>query len=541
MPHPNYLTALDMLEYCRFIYRAYAQTCLFPMDPFFESHGEGLWQGARDRLMETIHKGRKSTKEVTRLDPIEYDLDHAPDPRNGVVYRGGTGEDPFILFQPRRLDKAIAVAQGTSLTGEDTNCIVTGASGSKRCCHFQGMTGMTRSHPRDGWPSWLGACIYDSRDRTMVVVFRGSRSGSGGRALAQAELESVGNPDWVTDMNHLKGVAVSRLGDAVLACGFWYAYESCRTSLEAAFYEALHHGELEKVFFTGHSLGGALAQCAHVDMVGGTLLEDGKAMSARKKKLERHCYAISAPPICLGKESAATVGKLCGENIYHYFAAKDSVHDSPEVTLSAASLASSMTTTLSHPLAGATHVGTHIKLPCVEPFPLAHEPFVVRKGIVNALARETNMNLGADPGFWPLFRLDPLVTSGSPVTDVPFGFDDEVRAAMNPSTSKNAASNRADLWSAVAVGFKTKQGYEKIGYMEGEAFDVFNEACKLLHDLNNPFGCVDLVGKTRTVKALRKQLVHQYRGAKDHKATSASLWTMLQYLSVRQYEWKLLS
>ena len=36
---------------------------------------------------------------------------------------------------------------------------------------------------------------------------------------------------------------------------------------------------------------------------------------------------------------------------------------------------------------------------------------------------------------------------------------------------------------------KTKMGYEKIGYQEGEAFDAFNEASTVLHDLNNPFGC----------------------------------------------------
>jgi hypothetical protein len=537
MTHPNYLTALDMLEHCRFVYRAYAQTCVYPMDPFFESHGEGAWQSARDRLMAVVHKERRSPVEARKFDPIEYDLEHTPHPRRGVVYRGGTGSEPFILFQPRDLDRAIGVAQGTTLTGEDTDCVVIAdSSATVRCCHFQGMTGMTRTHPTAGWPTWLGACVYDPRAKTMVVAFRGSRSGSGGRALAQAQGQSRGNPDWVTDMNHLKGVAVKELGGATLSCGFWYAYESCKRSLEAAFYEALHHGELREVFFTGHSLGGALAQCAYVDMIGGTLLK-GDAMDALKKKLSFHCYAMSAPPICLGEESAAIVDKLVGgARIYHFFAPKDSVHDSPEVAFSASSVASSMTATFTHPLTDPKHLGMEIKLPgCTESFPLAHEPVVVRKGIVKGIAVTTGMGYPADPGFWPLVELAPLVSWGPVVKDAG-GLEDQLRLALGFSTSKKAAADRADLWSSVAKS-KQASGYERIGFQEGEAFEFFEEACTLLHDLANPFGCDDRVDKTLKVKAIRAALLERYRGAGKHKASSGCLWTLLQHLSVRQYEW----
>src|SRR4051812_38259106 len=44
MPDPDIETARIMLEFCRFAYKAYAQTCVYPMDPFYESHGAGVWQ-----------------------------------------------------------------------------------------------------------------------------------------------------------------------------------------------------------------------------------------------------------------------------------------------------------------------------------------------------------------------------------------------------------------------------------------------------------------------------------------------------------------
>src|SRR5262249_44730272 len=152
----------------------------------------------------------------------------------------------------------ISFAKGVDTAGEDiAPAELNDSSVTKRCCHFQGLTGMTQSHHGSGWKSWLGAVIYDSRDESIVVVFRGSRSGSGGRALAQALTQSKGSPDWVTDMNHLKGIDVARFGNATLSAGFWLAYASCKKSLEGAFYEALWNRPIKSVYFTGHSLGGA--------------------------------------------------------------------------------------------------------------------------------------------------------------------------------------------------------------------------------------------------------------------------------------------
>src|SRR4051812_42690558 len=90
----NLILARSMLEYCRFAYKAYTQTCKYPLDPFFESDGEG----PRDEVMEAIHRflGTEETP-ASKFDPVEYILDRTPDPRQGVVYRDRTGGD-YVLF-----------------------------------------------------------------------------------------------------------------------------------------------------------------------------------------------------------------------------------------------------------------------------------------------------------------------------------------------------------------------------------------------------------------------------------------------------------
>ncbi|MDC0711411.1 hypothetical protein POL68_23270 [Stigmatella sp. ncwal1] len=450
---PDTETALEMLEYCRFAYKAYAQSCVYPMDPFYEAHGEGVWQGARDRLMARVHERLGSPKGLQKFDPLEYDFSKPPNPLYGVVYRGGAGEDPYLLFQPRPLDRSISYAMGVDLEGEELKMPhfeIRGASGTKRCCYFQGKTGMTQTHPKAGWPSWMGAAIYDPIAQRMVIVFRGSRSGKGGRALAQALTQSQGNPDWVTDMNHLKGVDVPRFSHATLSCGFWYAYESCKESLEAAFLEALHSPRgLKEIYFTGHSLGGALAQCAYIDMMGGELLSRSETLRKIKRTVPISCYAISAPPIVLGSESERKIKLHVGEmNVFHYFSPKDAVHHSSEVKFSGVTALNAIIGTSTHPLTAPRHLGTEIPLKgCTAAFPDAHEPEEVRKGLVAAIAAEKRMGLGSDTSFWPSFHFSPTGHKEAPVrhgwaTDA---LTENLRMALLNSVSIPGTRARAEL------------------------------------------------------------------------------------------------
>ncbi|RKI50972.1 hypothetical protein D7Y27_00640 [Corallococcus sp. AB004] len=554
MPHPNAQTALDMLEYCRFAYKAYAQGCVYPMDPFYESHGAGMWQGARDRVLAQVHRLLGSEADSHKFDPIEYDLRTPPNPRDGVVYRGGTGDAPYILFQPRELDRSISFSKGVDLEGEDITIKVpdlfgertllglehSEATGTKRCCYFQGKTGMTQTHPTAGWASWMGAAIYDPELERLTVVFRGSRSGSGGRALGQALVSSAGSPDWVTDMNHLKEVKVGRFSNAKLSAGFWYAYASCQESLAAACLEAMHGRVPREIIFTGHSLGGALAQCAYLDLAGGELL--AKVYAKIKSQVSVCCYAISAPPVVLGESSKEKLELHIGgpAQVFHHFSPYDAVHNSKKVKTSGVTAVNSIVGVFTHPLTSPVHLGVEIPLKdCTLAFPDAHEPEEVRKGLVGLIRKESRMGLPADLGFWPTFSFNPTGTWGASVR--PGGdwaaeaLAEHLKIALITSVSEERARVRARLWADVVKGSgKKKADYEVVDDTDGASFDAFSDACGLVAELSNPFTDNRSQNKTQ-LRALRNEMIKSYQGASGHKASSSVYFVMLQYLTAAQY------
>ncbi|MFL5355966.1 lipase family protein [Archangium sp.] len=537
MPQPDSLTALEMLEYCRFAYKSYAQTCVYPMDPFYEAHGEGFVQGARDRVMAYVHNSLELDGDSHKFDPIEYDLKRTPDPSRGVVYRGGVGKQPYILFQPRKLDKSICYAKGVDLDGEDLPSVfINDAAGKLRCCFFQGRTGMTQTHPKAGWTSWFGAVVYDAVKETLVIAFRGSRSGSGGRAMGQALVFSQGSPDWVTDMNHLKEVKVPRFSNATLSAGFWLAYESCRKSLLGAIYEALNGLRIKEIHFTGHSLGGALAQCAYIDLVGGTLLDEGKALRKIVEKASISCYALSAPPIVLGAGSKEKIALHVGEmNVFHYFAPKDVVHDSAMVKYSAVKASNQFIGLLTHPLTKPVHIGTELPLEaCDDGFPAAHEPQQVFEGLLEAIKKEKRMGYMKDPGFWPTFNFDPTGKWNLSVKHDWSGdqLEKELRGALANSVTSEGSQTLAALWAEIVKGEK-KGGYLSLDDTDGEVFEDFTEACGLFDKV-----LVDPSNRAKHLEALKKSreaLIKSYGGAKNHKASSSVYWVLLQYLTARQY------
>lgn len=537
MPQPDSLTALEMLEYCRFAYKSYAQTCVYPMDPFYEAHGEGFVQGARDRVMAYVHNTLKLDGDTQKFDPIEYDLKRTPDPSQGVVYRGGVGKQPYILFQPRKLDKSICYAKGVDLDGEDLPSVfINDAAGKLRCCFFQGRTGMTQTHPKAGWTSWLGAVVYDPVKETLVIAFRGSRSGSGGRAMGQALVFSQGSPDWVTDMNHLKEVKVPRFSNATLSAGFWLAYESCKKSLLGAIYEALNGLRIKEIYFTGHSLGGALAQCAYIDLVGGTLLDEGKALRKIVEKASISCYALSAPPVVLGSGSKEKIALHVGDvNVFHYFAPKDVVHDSSMVKFSAVKASNQFIGLVTHPLTKPVHIGTEIPLEaCEDGFPAAHEPQQVFEGLLEAIKKEKRMGYVKDPGFWPTFNFDPTGKWNLSVKHDWNGvqLEKELRGALANSVTSEGSQTLAALWAEIVKGEK-KGGYVSLDDTDGEVFEDFTEACglfdKVLEDESNRAKHLEALKKSR------EALIKSYGGAKNHKASSSVYWVLLQYLTARQY------
>ncbi len=111
---------------------------------------------------------------------------------------------------------------------------------------------------------WAGRNDYD-----VHIAFRGSRSGSVGRAIRQAYSDSraKGNPDWITDVGfdpvrpEMGGALITTTG-AVFR-GFARSTKSILPQLFRCLSEVARlapRSSPKRIFVTGHSLGGALAQ-----------------------------------------------------------------------------------------------------------------------------------------------------------------------------------------------------------------------------------------------------------------------------------------
>lgn len=508
------LMARTCLELCRFAYKAYAQSCQFPMDPFYESWGPGfkVMESSRDRLMAHIHDTLETPRgsDNRKFDPLLY-FSKTPNPHKGVVYRGGI-DARYILFQPRPLDFKIAQAQGFDLKGKKTDAghNLARPTGNLRCGYFQGKTGMTQNHPSSGWPSYLGAVLYDPASQEAFIVFRGSRSGDGTRALAGAQTKSRGSPDWVTDMNHLKSVTVEKFGGSTLACGFYYAYESCVESLVAAYRYAVGGATPRAVYVTGHSLGGALAQCAYLDMTCGVL---GQKLGVEDAALPKYCYPISAPPVCIGQTSHHWVSLHAdAASIRHYYNPKDAVHACSLVVSSKFTKANSVMKGTTHPLTSTFHLGSQTALQCAEEFPNAHEPEHVWRGMHGGRS---------DSGFWPEFDLD--VVSGTAVVK---GLKDAslmhpLRDALKESCSMATCLQRATLWQNVVK--------------DDDRLEGATAALQLFRTLNLSDD-LDVLKDRDAFKQLqgaRSELLKSYQNPSKHSASSSVSYTLLLGLSVR--------
>lgn len=512
---PSMIAARVALERCRFAYKAYAQTLRFPMDPFFESWGPGfsVSEQARDRLMKHVHDEEQTPRssDNRKFDPVLYYLDRTPNPHKGVVYRGGT-DSKFILFQPRPLDRSISHARGFNRFGRkvDDGHTLQGATGAVRCGYFQGKTGMTSNHPTSGWPSWLGAVLYDGAAQEVSIVFRGSRSGDGIRALAGAQTKSRGSPDWVTDMNHLKAIAVDKYRDHKFSIGFYLAYESCVESLRAAYRYAVNGGVVKSIQITGHSLGGALAQNAYIDLTCGTL---GRALEVQDGRVTLTCTPISAPPVIIGVKAQRWMSLYAdAAGMRHFYNPRDAVHACDLVEAGAHSRANGALKFATHPVNSPRHFGSQTALGNLSDFPDAHEPEMVWRGMNN---NET------DAKFWPVFDLD--VTAGMPqVKELPdMSLMRSLKSALANSCTLRSASVQADLWRAVVKDEdRAEDAYQGIRSVRRlqlpQDFDVLRD-----HE-----ALVDLQ-RTRT------GMIQKYGKPSSHSASSSVYYTLLLGLSVR--------
>ena len=512
---PSILTARINLERCRFAYKAYAQSCKFPMDPFFESWGEGFSMSstARDRLMSHVHDEEHTpqSSDNRKFDPVLYHLDRTPNPHHGVVYRGGI-DSKFILFQPRALDKQIAHARCFNRFGRkvDEGHTLRGATGNLRCGYFQGKTGMTENHPTSGWQSLLGAVIYDAAAQEVAIVFRGSRSGDGVRALAGAQLKSRGSPDWVTDMNHLKPITVDKYGGHKLAIGFYLAYESCVLSLTAAYNYAVSGGVVRNIQVTGHSLGGALAQNAYVDLACGTL---GRTLGVQDGRVTLSAVPISAPPILIGVKAQRWASLYADAGgVRHFYNPKDAVHGCDLVEASGITRANSALKATTHPINSPRHFGSQTALGNTQPFPNAHEPEFVWRGMNNEQS---------DSKFWPEFELDVAASHPQVKGLGDLGLLQPLKSALGHSCTLASAKRQADLWRVVV---KNDDRYM-------DALHLTREVQRL--DLPEDFDILRDREALKKLQELRTRMIKEYGKPSKHSASSSVYYTLLLGLSVR--------
>jgi hypothetical protein len=448
----------------------------------------------RNRLIAHLHEVYKSRDEIRKFDPIEYWNFKTPDPHKGVVYRGGTDIN-YIMFVPGSWDKKISHAQAFRRNGDVTGDGGVTGNGSCRCGYFRGETGMTQNHPTAGWSSFMGAVIYDPSTKTAYITFRGSRSGDGKRAAIGAQLKSIGNPDWVTDMNHLKELVVQKYSGSKLACGFFYAYESCAKSLESAFKFAVGGQKPDHVLVTGHSLGGALAQCAYLDITCGGL---GDKLGLTRGGVLIECYPISAPPVAIGRTSQHWFSLHAGaSDVHHFYCPKDMVHACNLVIMEGEGVTANKVVTKAHPLTNPYHFGSQTALSRSDAFPDAHEPAVVWQGLNDP---------PMPPEFWATFDLN--ATEARPrVKGISPSLYPRLHKAFIESFDKDACVERAEHWVEVITDNSRKEATR-------DAISDFKAA-----DPTNP----------RSLLKLRDNIRHYYEVNKKagNTSTASVFYTLL--------------
>lgn len=299
MPYHPLVYHLDL---CVLSYQLYGQSLVWPFDPYYEDLNNWDWDRTKhiQRIRSwAVAKGREQVRRGTGLesyrgpgvlggfpdnanhDPIlfRYDRlypwsDAVTNPANRwteyltpkkitrqvrdvyVCYRvtGGKRGDVAIERLPVRSRKPERGARDILLSFEGG----TGDKGEPGQPASQSLMGfvLVRHHGSGG-------------DYDLHIAFRGSRSGSAGRAVIQGNWteDAKGNPDWITDLGYTYlaaeegGAHVATRGK--VSRGF---AKSMEDNLPQAIRSLREVAELKsgrrpsRIYVTGHSLGGALAQ-----------------------------------------------------------------------------------------------------------------------------------------------------------------------------------------------------------------------------------------------------------------------------------------
>lgn len=282
-------------------YKLYAQTLVWPFDPYYEFSNNT--DGDRKRLMKKVHnwvklKSKEQVKKGTKLGGFR-----GPGALNGfannqtlnpIIYNyanlnpwGQTitqSENIWTAHQtPAQISNKISsVYMCYRQTGKPIGSVAVKQIASKKKTNnsgsqdvllaFEGETG-NKGTGQAAAQSLMGFILlrYSPTNETydVHISFRGSQSGSVGRAAIEAfnNKKASGNPDWVTDLGYHR-ISSSNGGSHITSTGavhrgFAQSMKSIFPQLFACLSKAAELSPKKgpnNIYVTGHSLGGGLAQ-----------------------------------------------------------------------------------------------------------------------------------------------------------------------------------------------------------------------------------------------------------------------------------------
>ncbi|MCJ7466438.1 MAG: hypothetical protein MUO53_07065 [Maribacter sp.] len=290
------------LDLTNLIYQSYGQSLAWPFDPYYEESDNG--KGNRARFMQKIHawaaiKGAEQVKMGTGLDGFRgpgvlngFEDNPTHDPiiyRYGQIYpwssditnTNGSWTEYLVPKEITSRIKDVYVcyrkvgqpADSIAIEKLKTKPIPQDLDANDVLLVFEGGTGDKGIQGQPPSQSLMGLVLMrnypDGTGFDVHIAFRGSRSGSGGRALLQAlnENNPKGNPDWITDMGY-DLIGPENGGGHITEIGaVSRGMATCMASITPNLMECLktvskitNNGIPKRIFVTGHSLGAGLGE-----------------------------------------------------------------------------------------------------------------------------------------------------------------------------------------------------------------------------------------------------------------------------------------
>lgn len=305
-PHDNqdfpYNPIVFHLDLSILAYQFYAQSLVWPFDPYYEDQNN--WDWDRSKMLDKVRTWTVKTGSAQNgqghnlanyrgpgvLGGFENNLTHDPiiyrynqlNPWDNTITRanGAWSEsrtpdeisdsvrEIYMCSRPQAgLAKAVSIVPIPSI-GRTAK-----ANARDVILAFEGETGNKGEPGQVGSQSVLGFALLrhwpGSEKFDVHISFRGSRSGSPARAVMQAFSDggAKGNPDWITDLGYdLIGEGAVRnlvTSEGKVFRGFAHSLALSSPQIFGCldYVNTLRPGKSpERIFVTGHSLGGGLAQ-----------------------------------------------------------------------------------------------------------------------------------------------------------------------------------------------------------------------------------------------------------------------------------------